>query len=201
MKNKFLSGFMVVSLMVLFISCNKSPETEIETARTAVLNAQTMGAADYVPEEFNALNDSLNVILIQVEGKKSKWFANYNDEKEKLNQLVQLAEVVKQNTEIRKNEIRVEIVTTLGEIKSLLDENQQLLSEAPKGKEGTAVLVAIKDELSVLNNSVSEIMNLIEQGDYLTAQRKLPAVNDKTLAINSELKDAIAKYSRHRGGK
>jgi hypothetical protein len=201
MKNKILSGLLILSGMLIFTSCNKAPETEVEAAKLAITEVQVSGADVYLADEFNALNDSMNSIMLGIEAKKSKWFANYNDEKGKLNLIVEQAMTVRQNTEIRKGEIKNEIMTSLNEIKTLLDENQKLLSEAPKGKEGTAVLVAIKDELSVLNASVSEIMKMVDSGDYLTAQNKLPAVNDKTLAINNELKEAMAKYNKHRGGK
>lgn len=187
-----------MTLIVVLSACNKAPQIEMDAAQTAILETQAAGADVYLPEDYAALNDSLNVVLLGIESKKSKWFAGYNDEKLQLNNIVAQAAELRQNTEVRKNEIREEIMTSLSGIKTMLEENQQLLSQAPKGKEGTAVLVAIKEELSVLNTSVEEIMKMVEAGDYLNARSKVTAVSDKTLAINTELKDAIAKYNTRR---
>ena len=198
MKRKLFSGLIAISLLTIFTACNKAPQPEIDAATAAITETQAIGADAYLHLEFAALNDSMNKVMLGIESKKSKWFAGYKEEKEQLNNIVLLANRVKENTEIRKNEIKEEILTDLSGIKSILAENQQLLSEAPKGKEGTAVLVAIKDELSVLNESVDKITQMVESGDYLNAQSKVSAVNDKSLAINAELKEAIAKYKKAR---
>jgi hypothetical protein len=196
MKIKFFLGLATISIITVLTGCNKAPQVEIDAAKAAISETQAIGADVYLTEEYAALNDSLNVIMLEVEAKKSKWFAGYNDEKDQLNNIILLANTVRQNTEIRKNEIKEDILVSLSDIKTILDENQALLSEAPKGKEGTAVLVAIKEELSMLNTSVGEIMKMVENGDYLNAQSKVTAVSDKSLAINAELKDAISKYTK-----
>lgn len=201
MKRKFFSGLVALVLMTVLLSCNKAPQTEIETAQTAVNEAQATGADMYLQGEYNALKDSMNKVLLSIESKKSKWFASYKNEKDQLNEIVSQAITVKTNTEIRKNEIRDEILSTLTNIRKLLDENQELLSKAPKGKEGAAALMAIKDELAVLNVSVNEITNMVESGDFMNAQTKVSAVNDKTLAINTELRQAIDKYNSRQGRK
>lgn len=198
MKSKLFLGLAALSLITVLTACNKAPQIEIDAAKTAISETQAVGADVYLPEEFATLTDSMNLVMLGIEAKKSKWFAGYNDEKEQLNSIVVLANTVRQNTEIRKNEIKEEILSSLDNVKTVLEENQQLLSEAPKGKEGTAVLVAIKDELSMLNASVNEISKMVETGDYLNAQNKVTAVNDKTLAINTELKEAIAKYNKRK---
>lgn len=198
MKNKLFKGLISIALLTVLFGCNKAPQTEIDAAKAAVTEAQASGADVYLTSEFNALNDSLNVVILSIEDKKSKWFASYNDEKAQLAKVSEQAVIVKENTEIRKNEIKEEILTNLESIKTMLAENQQLLTEAPKGKEGAAALVAIKDELTVLNNSVNDITRMVETGDFLNAQGKVSAVNEKTLAINTELKEAIAKTSKGR---
>ncbi len=198
MKRKILSGLLAVSLIFVLTACNKAPQIEMDAAKTAILETQAAGADVYLPEDYAALNDTMNRVLLGIESKKSKWFAGYNDEKAQLNSIVEQAGLLRQNTEVRKNEVKEEIMSSLTSIKTLLDENQQLLSQAPKGKEGTAVLLTIKEEISVLNASVEDIMKMVEAGNYLNAQSKASVVNDKTLAINAELKEAIAKYNARR---
>ena len=196
MKIRFFSGLVSIAMIMVLSGCNKAPQTEMDAAKTAIAQAQVAGADVYLPDEFNPLNDTLNVIILRIEAKKSKWFANYNDEKSQLNELVSQTEAVMTNTETKKNEIKNEVITAVGDVKNMLAENQELLTKAPKGKEGSAALMAIKDELSVLNTSLDEIMNMVGEGDLLNAQTKITAVNDKTQAINAELKEAIAKTKK-----
>ena len=73
-----------------------------------------------------------------------------------------------------------------------------LLSKAPKGKEGTAALMAIKADISTLESAVTETNGMLSKGDYLTTLDKVKATKDKATSINQELKDAIAKYSKNR---
>jgi len=196
MKIKILNSIIALILLLVITACNKVPQTEIDHAQVAITATRNVGADVYLPQEYTSLSDSLNRILLAIENKRSKWMASYKEEKEQLSNLVQMADSLQQKTEFRKDEIKTEILDNLSRIKTLLTENQKLLAEAPKGKEGTAALVAIKDELNVLNTSVENITKLVENGDFINAQDKTGAVNEKSMAINAELKEAIAKYNR-----
>lgn len=72
MKNivKAFLGVAVAALM--FTSCAKAPEVEINNAKAAVEAVKTIEAARYVPAEFNALQDSLNAALLEVENQNAK---------------------------------------------------------------------------------------------------------------------------------
>jgi len=173
MKNKFFLGLLTIVFVTTLSSCNKAPQTEIDATKTAISEAQAIGADVYLPEEFMAMNDSLDAIMLNIESKKSKWFTNYDSEKEQLNNIMTLATTVKQNTETRKDEIKNEIMASLVEIRTLLDENQVLLTQAPKGKEGTAALIAIKDELSLLSKSIDDVMKMVSACNTGMAERDI----------------------------
>ncbi|MBN2174042.1 MAG: hypothetical protein JW731_07920 [Bacteroidales bacterium] len=196
MKRNLVLMVMSVITVILMSGCNKIPQTEIDAANQALNEAKSSGAELYLPDYYNQTMDSLNAVVVKLESKKSKWFASYSDEKSKLEDVRLMATQLKENTEVRKNEIKNEIQNTLTEMKQTLEENKQLLTQAPQGKEGKAALEAIKEEMGMLEASIDEVMNLIASEQYLEAQNKVNVSNEKVLAINMELKNAIAKSSR-----
>lgn len=198
MKNKFFLGLLTIVVITTLSSCNKVPQAELDAVNKSVSDAQLVGADQYLPLEYAALEDSLNAVTVKIEVKKSKWFAKYGTESEKLKDIDILAKNLIQNTEIRKEEIIAEINSTLAEVQTILEENNELLTKAPKGKEGAAALEAIKEDIKVIEGSMNEINALVTQGMLLQAQTKVNAASEKALSINIELKEAIAKYNKRK---
>lgn len=198
MKNKLFASLVTLGLISILAGCSKMPKTEIDAAKTAVAQAKASGADMYLPTDFAAVQDSLNMIIEKIEKQKSRLFHNFGDAKIHLDSLTVMAKRVQDNTEIRKNQVKQEIQVTLTDVKLLLEENKMLLSKAPKGKEGTAALMAIKADISTLESAVTEANGMLSKGDYLTTLDKVKATKDKATSINQELKDAIAKYSKNR---
>ena len=61
MKSKLFLGLVLISVVVLFSSCAKVPQVEIDAATAAIADAKAGEADVYVAAEFAALNDSMNV--------------------------------------------------------------------------------------------------------------------------------------------
>ena len=196
MKNKTLLGIAVIALTSFLTGCSKIPQAEIDAANTAIEAAKTAGAELYVPQEFAAVQDSMMSVQEKIEGQKSKWFANFDEAKTQLSEITTLATKAAENAEVRKNEIKEEIQKTLAEVKTTLEENKKLLTEAPTGKEGKTALEAIRAEITLLESSVNEATALLEKGEFLPTLDKVKASKEKALSINNELKGAIAKYSK-----
>ncbi len=102
--------------------------------------------------------------------------------------------MVKQETETTKEELKNQIQAEIAEVKSLIEANKQLITEAPKVKKSTTALLAIQGELSTIEGTVSESGSLFEKGEYLASLDLTKAAKEKAAAINTELQDVIAKY-------
>lgn len=198
MKNKFFSGLIILAVVITMSSCNKVPQAEIDAVNQLISDAQFAGADQYLPQEYAALVDSMNALTVKFEAKKSKWFAKYTDETKKLEDVKVLASSVKENTQMRIEELKAEIQQAISDVQITLNENRELLTKAPKGKEGKAALEAIKVDLTVAEGSLNEAMALVSQGKLIEAQSKVNAANEKALSINMELNNAIAKYNKHK---
>jgi cob(I)alamin adenosyltransferase len=132
-----------------------------------------------------------------VETQKSKLFKNYKDVTLKADILTGLANELAGKAVVKKDEVKVEAEGLMTESKALLDENKKLLVKAPTGKEGKAVLDEIKGEVTVIEASLAEAQTIYDAGtNYMQVLDKVKAANEALTAINTELKDAIAKVRR-----
>jgi hypothetical protein len=198
MKKKIFYGIAILIVAVWSTGCGKVPQTEIDQANAAIDSAKAAGAEIYVPEALAVLQDSMKSVKILIEGQGSKMVKNYGEAREKLILISEDAREVKLEAETRKEEIRSETMATITEVKSLLEENKQLIGKAPKGKEGTAALQSIKNELSVIETSVAEIDDMFARDELLPCQNKANAAKEKATLMNDELTEVIAKYNKAR---
>ena len=197
MKKVLFTIVAVAGMALLFTSCAKLPEMEMTNAKAAVEAAKAAEADRYVPAEYRAVQDSLNTAMTEVENQKSKFvlFRSYKKVTVKLNNTIALANTVKENAGIRKEEVKNQAQQTLAEATTLVTEVKDLIVKAPKGKEGKEALEAINSDLALVEASLAEVSTLINNGDYLTALDKVKAANDKAASLKAELEEAIAKKS------
>jgi len=150
MKNKVLMGLAAIMMVAVLSSCGKKPQAEIDAANAAIEAARTAEAAVYVPEEFSALQDSLNAVMAAITAKESKLFKNFGVETEKLAQVATLASTVSANAATKKEEVKAEAANLLTSIKAVIEENAKLIPKLPRGKEGAEVIEQIRPTLQQL---------------------------------------------------
>jgi hypothetical protein len=196
MKNKVLMGLAAIAMVAVLSSCGKVPQEKIDATNAAITAAQTAEAAVYVPAEFAAVQDSMKAIMAEVEVQNGKLFKNYKNVTVKLDQTLAAANQVTANAATKKEEVKKEVETLMTEIKAVIEENGKLMKKAPRGKEGAAVLEQIKTEMATIEASVTEAQGLYDKGTYMDADNKVKAAKERAVAINNELKEAIAKVKR-----
>ena len=72
MKNKLFLAIATVAIAALMASCAKVPQEALDAAKAALETAKTAQTDVYFPAEFAGLNDSLTVMLQNIETQKSK---------------------------------------------------------------------------------------------------------------------------------
>ena len=197
MKSKLVIAIAAMGVAVLFSSCQKVPQAEIDAATAAVQSVKDAGADLYVPEAYAALVDSMKSANEKVEVAKAKWFPNYKPAKALLVVVNQMAVDTKAKSEARKVELKAETEAMIVEVKALVEGNKALIAKAPRGKEGREALEAIKADLAVAETTVTEVEGLLANGDLLGSNSKIKAAKEKATSIKGELEEAIAK----KGGK
>jgi len=194
MKNRFFLVVATVAVVALATSCAKVPQAALDAATAALDSAKAVQTDVYFPEEFAALDDSLTVMLQNIETQKSKSAADFKTIKTGADEIAAKASELAGNVEAKKAEVKAEAETMLGDAASLLDEAKTLIDKAPRGKEGKAVLDEMKDELGVIENSLTEAKTAFDEGtNYMQVVDKVKAASDNLNGIITELKEAMAK--------
>ncbi|MFT6866184.1 MAG: hypothetical protein ACJA08_001013 [Cyclobacteriaceae bacterium] len=196
-KNKLITGAVLLGIATLTLTgCSEIPQEKIDAANVAIQGAKDSGASNYASNEFIALQDSMKSALASIEEENSKFFLfkNYDAPTKKLESVVVYAGEVAVLAEAKKEALKKEILVAINEINILIEENNQLIAAAPKGKEGDSALMAIKGELETIQVTVTESNGLLQRGELLASLEKAKAAKDKSIAINTELTDVISKY-------
>ena len=194
MKNRFFLVVAIVAVVALATSCAKVPQAALDAATAALDSAKAVQTDVYFPEEYAALDDSLTIMLQNIETQKSKSAADFKTIKTGADEIAAKAAELAGNVETKKAEVKAEAETMLGDAASLLDEAKTLITKAPRGKEGKAVLDEMKDELGVIENSLTEAKTAFDEGtNYMQVVDKVKAASDNLNGIITELKEAMAK--------
>ena len=189
-------GLAAIAMVAFLSSCGKVPQEKIDAVNAAIAAAQTAEAAVYVPAEFTAVQDSMKAIMAEVEVQNGKLFKKFGPVTVKLDATLAAANQVAANAAVKKEEVKKEVETLMTGIKATITENVALMKKAPRGKEGAAVLEQIKTEMATIEASVTEAQGLYDKGAFMDASNKIKAANERAVAINTELKEAIAKVRR-----
>ena len=89
---------------VLFTSCSKSLQKQIDAVNAAIEEAKKAGAEIYKPDYLIALQNSMKSVMINIEAQSSKFIKNYSEEKKQLEVVFILAQNLNQGNEIRNEE-------------------------------------------------------------------------------------------------
>jgi LPS O-antigen subunit length determinant protein (WzzB/FepE family) len=199
MKKKFfvrLAGIGVLGLLIA--GCSSVPQPEIDAAKLAIEKADSLGAGEYLPLEFLAIQDSLNSVLTSVNEADSKFIKNFGSSKEKLAEIANLAAELQTKTTEKKAAVKTEAEAMIVEADTLISSSYLLIAQAPKGKEGTTALTAIRAELDALEVNMIEVNEIMSQGNYMDAQNKVAVIKEKAGAVHAELSSVIEKYKSFR---
>lgn len=196
MKNRFFLGF-VVAMVVVATSCGKMPQDDINATKAAVEAAKTAQAGVYMAPEFKSLQDSLTVVMQEIEAENSKFMKNFDALTVKLDTLKSQAEAIAAAIPAKKQAVKQEAETTLAALKTAIEDTKALLTKAPKGKEGKAALEQIGNELNVIATTADEVeTSMAGEVNYVQVLDKLTAAQKSVADLNTELSEAIAKKAK-----
>ncbi|NLV19513.1 MAG: hypothetical protein GXY51_08535 [Bacteroidetes bacterium] len=193
MKNKLFSVLAFVAVIALLSGCGKVPQAAIESTNAAITAAQEAEVDVYLADEFAVLQDSLNSVNAAIEAQKGKLFKNFGDVKEDLSLVQAQANELASRVDRKKEEIKDQAETMLNDIKSVVAENAKLVVRLPRGKEGAAVIEAIKADLAAVDKTVAEAQSSFDGGLFMDAFNKVTEAKEKSDSINTEIKDVLTR--------
>jgi len=187
----------VLCTVVLMGGCAQPPADQINAAEQAVKDAEQSGAATYVANDYAKI-DGLRAALKQEVADQDAKFALLRD----YGKAEQLAATTKAEAE----RVKADAVKKMEEAKSAAVQAQQaaqqtvqstlaLVAMAPAGKD-RAALESIKTDAEALKASLNDVQMAIDKADYLGAQTKAKAIQEKGQAVSKEVETALAKIGK-----
>ena len=187
----------ILGMLLLMGGCAQPPADQINAAEQAVKDAQQSGAATYVANDYAKVEGLLAAMKTEVAEQDGK-FALLRD----YGKAEQLATTTKAEAE----RVKADAAKKMEEAKSAATQQQQsaqaavtstldLVAKAPAGKD-RAALESIKTDAVALKASLNDVQMLLDKGDYLGAQTKAKAIQDKAEAVSHEIETALAKIGK-----
>jgi hypothetical protein len=192
---KRIAVIFVVFALLVFVSCAKPPEQEIQKANTSIEAARTAEAEEYAPDAFQTATDTLNAAnaaKTEADGKFAL-FRSYGKAKELYVRAEALANEAASAAQTEKERVKAEVEGLLTQAKAVLDSADAALKKAPKGKGSKADIELIKGDLDAANASNTDAQNDFAAGKYKSAKAKLEAAMQKAQAVITEIEQAKAK--------
>lgn len=199
---KRIATMLLAPALILAVGCSQAPNDKLGEAEKAVMDAKLAGAQAYVAEDYAKLEGMLNNAKTEMADQNAKFglFRDYGKTEQLLASVT--AEVPKliEETAKKKEEAKEAALKAHEAAKEAVKKTQALVARAPVGKDRAAV-EAIKNDAKALTASLNEVQMAMDTEDYLTAQAKAKAVQDKSLALSSEVRGALAKVGGAKAAK
>lgn len=193
MKNKVLMGLATLMMVAFLTGCGKAPQAQIDAVNAAIEAAKTAEANVYLPDEFVALQESMNSAMADIETQKGKLFKKFGDVKLKLDETLAKANQLTSDVAGKKEEVKGQVSTLMDGIKTVIEENGKLIPKLPRGKEGAQVIEQIKADLATVDAAVVEAQGLFDKGSFMDALNKINAAKEKAESLNAEIKEVLTK--------
>lgn len=186
----------VIFVLGLIVSgCAKPPVAEVDAVKAALADAKTAEADRYAKDDYSTANNSLAAAQTEVEHQNSRFalLRNYDQAKTLLTKAQADTQAAKSAADANKAKVRSEVEGLMQQTQTAIAEAKDLMTKAPKGKEGKAALELINTDITMLETSLPDVNSVITSGDYLTAQDQAQSKLAKANSIKDELNAAIAK--------
>jgi hypothetical protein len=179
----------VIILMVLFSGCTKYPEANVQNAEQALEDIKSLEGDRYLADAFNALQDSLNTTVaeLNVQREKSVFKRDYSKGKEILQTLIEDAEILKSKIGPRKEELKAETDQIIIDYKAAHEDVKKLILKLPKNKNTKAAVERKKIELNSIESEFQNVSDFIDAKDFVSAKETASSANVRIQALKKEL--------------
>lgn len=188
---------LLATLMLLLpLAACAPPEEEIQTAETALDDAQAAGAQTYAPETWNEAQQTLEAAKTEIEVQQAKNFItrSYQDARELLAQAEEQASAAVNAAAEEKARVREEARSAIDMARqSLTDVRDQLdeLAECPRQPKGfTKDLELLAGQTDGIEAELASAQQAFDEEDFYGASEVAAAVQDQIDALSAELTNA-----------
>lgn len=187
----------IVGMCVLMIGCAQPPADQLNAAEQAVKDAQHSGAATYAANEYAKVEGLLAAMKTEVAEQDGKFalLRDYGKAEELAATTKAEAERVKTEAAKKMEEAKFGATQAQQAAQASVKSTLELVARAPAGKD-RAALESIKTDAEALKASLNDVQMMLDKGEYLGAQTKAKAIQDKAEAVSHEIETALAKIGK-----
>ena len=187
-----------LALLALIVGCSKPPEAEMQKATSSMEAAKAAEAETYVPDSFNAANDTMNAANAAKQEQDSKFalFRSYGKAKEMYVKADEMFTNVASEAAAEKEKVKTQVQAQLAEAKAVLDSAAMELKKAPRGKGAKADIALIQADLDAANTQYTDAENMFNNGKYHDAQGAVGAVVQKAHSVMDQITAARANKAK-----
>lgn len=193
---KRMLALILSPVLLVAVGCAQPPTEKLAAAEKAVGEARTAGAPQYLGEDFAKLESLLNGAKSEIAAQEGKMALLRDYAKAEQGLVAAQTEAVRVIAETgkKKEEAKSAALQAQQAAQVAVKTAQDLVAQAPVGKD-RAALEAIKADTDGLNSSLAEVQAAIDKEDYLAAQAKAKAIQEKGQAVATEIHAAIDKIN------
>jgi hypothetical protein len=187
----------VLSAWVLAAGCAQPPADQINAAEQAVKDAQQSGAATYAANDYAKVEGLLTAMKQEVADQDAKFalLRDYGKAEQLAATTKAEAERVKADASKKMEEAKFAATQAQHGAEAAVQSTLELVSRAPAGKD-RAALESIKTDAQALKASLNDVQLMLDKSDYLGAQTKAKAIQEKAEAVSHEIQTALAKIGK-----
>jgi hypothetical protein len=195
-------GLTMLCVVGLLVGCAQPPAEQIQAAEQAVREAQQGGAGAYAADEYAKLEGNLAAIKKEVAEQDAKFalFRDYGKAEELAATTKAEAERVKLEAGRKMEDAKAAAIQAHQAAQEAVQRTLDLVATAPAGKD-RAALESIKMDAQALKASLNDVQILIDKAEYLPAQTKAKAIQEKSKAVSQEIQAALTKIGKAKQGK
>jgi hypothetical protein len=197
---KALRMLLVLPLLVaLMAGCSKPPEMQIAAADQAMQAAQATQASKYAAADWQMANDTLQAAKAEKAAQDSRFalFRSYGKSQAMFEKASALMNTASTNAKAEMERVRKETEAMLNMVRTELDSTATMVANAPAGKDTKAELELMKQDLTALQQMLSEAQAEWSRNNFDGAKNKAQTIRDRMNTMRTQLEAAMAK----RGGK
>ncbi len=195
MRNLTKTLVLVLAMAVVLVGC-KQPTAQLDAAKAAVDAAIAAGADKYGVEELKTVQADLTKATDEVTAQDKKFFKKFGTAKEMLDKVKADAEALTAALPAKIEAVKNEAIQLQGQIQTALQETQELLKKAPKGKGTAKDLEALKGDLTGAETQFADIQKSLDAGDAIGALNTGKAIMEKVTAVKDQIQAAIDKVKK-----
>jgi hypothetical protein len=187
----------VLCTVVLLGGCAQPPADQINAAEQAVKDAEQSGAATYVANDYAKIDGMMAAVKKEVADQDAKFalLRDYGKAEQLAATTKAEAERVKADAAKKMEEAKVAATQAQQGAQETVRSTLALVAMAPAGKD-RAALESIKTDAEALKASLNDVQMMIDKADYLGAQTKAKAIQEKGQAVSKEIETALAKIGK-----